>query len=248
MPRLPPRAATRRPCATKARLRPTSGTTSQTVPRATRSSQRRRSGSGALAKWPRARSARLSATIKRNVTPTAARWPSALSWSQRFGLITASAGGRRGSAAWWSTTITSWPRSAAMPSASNAVVPRIERHHEAAARLREALQRRRVRAIALAQPVGNVDRRGCADRAEIAAEQRRRGRAVDVVVGEDADRLAGRDRVRQPLDRDVEIEKVRRIGQAVADPRPQEGRRRVERRRRAPPARARRSPADRGAG
>ena len=63
---------------------------------------------------------------------------------------------------------------------------------------------------------------------EIAVQQRRRGRAVDVVVGEDADPLAGGDRVRQPLDRDIEIEKVRGVGQAVADPRPQEDRRRVE--------------------
>ena len=88
----PRRAITLRPCATSARLRPVSGTTSQTVPSATRSSQVSRSGSGrGRAKKPRARSARLSATTSRKATPTAARSTRRAHGRSRFGLTTASA-------------------------------------------------------------------------------------------------------------------------------------------------------------
>ena len=67
------RSATR-PLVTKARFKPTSGTTSATVPSATRSRKLRRSGSGRVAfQKPRSRSARTSATAVMNTSPTAAR-------------------------------------------------------------------------------------------------------------------------------------------------------------------------------
>ena len=61
--------ATFRPWWTKARLRPVSGTTSQTVPSATRSSQPSSGGSGRAAKAPRARRTRVTATSTTKVTP-----------------------------------------------------------------------------------------------------------------------------------------------------------------------------------
>ena len=105
----------------------------------------------------------------------------------------------------------------------------IERDHQPAALRREALERLRVGAVALEQAIGHVDHGLALDRLQIAREQRHRGRAVDVVVAEQADRLAGDDRVGQPLDRAVEVVQMRRVGQRVAQPRRDEGRHAVER-------------------
>jgi hypothetical protein len=54
---------------------------------------------------------------------------------------------------------------------------------------------------------------------QISAQQGSRGCPVDVVVRKDADPLAGGDRRRQALDRDIQIQKMRRVGQSVANAR-----------------------------
>ncbi len=56
-----------------------------------------------------------------------------------------------------------------------------------------------VGAVAFEYPVGNVDQRIEAAMAQVPGEQRRRGRAIDVVVTEDRDLFAARRRVRDPL-------------------------------------------------
>ena len=60
------------------------------------------------------------------------------------------------------------------------------------AALGERAHRFDIRAIAFEQPVGNVDDRIDAAMAQIARQQRRRGRAVDVVIAEDGDVLSPR--------------------------------------------------------
>ena len=215
-PGLAARAATRRPWATSARLSPVSGTTSQIVPSATRSSQRRRSGSGRRTKWPRARSARLSATTTRKVTPTAASSPTGLTWSRRLGLITASAAGSSASATWWSTTMICWPARRSGGERLERGGAAVERDHEAAALAGEALQRLRIGPVAFAQAVRHVDRGRCADGGEIAGQKRDRSGAVDVVVAEQPDALVRLYRIGEPLDRVVEIQQMRRVGQGVA--------------------------------
>ena len=100
----------------------------------------------------------------------------------------------------------------------------IEGHDQPAALRREPLQRLRVGAVALGQSVGHVDPREALDRAQIAGEQRHRGGAVDVVVAQQPDWLAGDHGVGQALDRAVEIEQMGRVGQRVAQARRQERR------------------------
>ncbi len=105
----------------------------------------------------------------------------------------------------------------------------------------QAQQRRRVRAIAFAQPVGDVDPRRAADRREKTQQQRRRGRAVDVVVAEHGDRLAVADRPHEPLDRRIHVAQMRRVGQLLAQPRREKPRRLGRDRCRAAPAAGRQS-------
>lgn len=73
-----------------------------------------------------------------------------------------------------------------------------------------------VRAIALDQPVGDVDARPRARLGEEAGEQRRRAGAVDVVVAEDRDLLAGYRRLRQPLGGTIHVAQNRRVRQEVS--------------------------------
>ena len=116
------RAITFSPCATSARLTPSSGITSHTVANATRSSSALRSGSGRAANQPVRRSVRTVATAARNATPAAQRPCRPEASSSRFGLTVASTGGGGPSVLWWSSTSTSaWPATAA--SASAAAVP-----------------------------------------------------------------------------------------------------------------------------
>ena len=63
------------------------------------------------------------------------------------------------------------------------------------AALGERADRLDVRPVALEDAVGNVEQRIEAAAAQEAREQRRRGRAVDVVVAEDRDGFAALDRV-----------------------------------------------------
>ncbi len=99
--------------------------------------------------------------------------------------------------------------------------------HRDALRL-EPQQRRRVRAVALALAVGDVEPDAAADGGEKALNERRRGRAVDIVVAEDGDELAVGDRAHQPRHRHVHVLQMRRVGQEVAQGRREEALRRLD--------------------
>ena len=75
------------------------------------------------------------------------------------------------------------------------VVPQSTVTSSVAPRLGERADRLDVRAVALEHAVGDVDHRIEPAVAQEARQQRRRGRAVDVVVAEDRDLLAALDRV-----------------------------------------------------
>ena len=66
----------------------------------------------------------------------------------------------------------------------------IDGDQQLGAALGERADRLDVRPVAFENPVGNMDDRVEPAVAQIAREQRRRGRAVDVVVAEDRDALA----------------------------------------------------------
>ena len=93
----------------------------------------------------------------------------------------------------------------------------IDRDREARAALLELDQRRARRAIALHQPVGDVDHRLGAQPAQQEHEQGRAGRAVDVIIAENRDCLASLDRVGEPLRALVHVLEAGRVGQEVAD-------------------------------
>ena len=200
-PTLSRRRSASSPLATKARLRPLSGTTSATVPSATMSSQPSRSGSGrASVQKPRVRSTRLTATTAMNTRPTAARWPRPDRSSSRLGLTTI-ASGSRSSAWWWSSTMTSRPSRRASASGSMLAVPQSTVTSSVAPRLGERADRLDVGAVAFENPVGDVHDRLGAAVAQEARQQRRGGRAVDVVVAEDRDLLAAHHGVGEALRR-----------------------------------------------
>ena len=67
----------------------------------------------------------------------------------------------------------------------------IDRHDKLGAFGGEVRYRLRVGAVALGHPVGDVDDRLAAAGGQIFAEERRAARAIDVVVAEDGDALAG---------------------------------------------------------
>ena len=92
----------------------------------------------------------------------------------------------------------------------------------------EALHRIRVRTVALEDTVGDVDDGVAALGPEKADKQRRRGGAVDVIVAEDRDRLAGHDRVGDPRRRLVHVGQDRRIRHQPFQRRIEEGRRFVD--------------------
>ena len=77
--------------------------------------------------------------------------------------------------------------------------PAIDGDEQSGALLGERADRFGVRAVALEQPVGDMDHRRQAAMAQEAREQCRRCRAIDVVVAEDRDRLAVLDRVGEAL-------------------------------------------------
>ena len=77
----------------------------------------------------------------------------------------------------------------------------IDGDEQSRALLGERADRFGVRAIALEQPVGDMDHRRQAAMAQKAREQCRRCRAIDVVVAEDRDRLAVLDRIGEALRR-----------------------------------------------
>ena len=74
-----------------------------------------------------------------------------------------------------------------------------------------------VGAVAFEDAVGNVDQRIEPAMAQMPGQQRRRGRAVDVVVAEDRDLLAARGRVRDALGRGLHLRHGVGIGHQFAD-------------------------------
>ena len=101
--------------------------------------------------------------------------------------------------------------------------PAVDGHDHPHPVVLEAQKRRRVGAVAFRQPIGNVDLGARADRREIAREQRRRGRAVDVVVAEHDHPLAVSNQIDQAGDRLVHVGEPRGIGQQRAQARVEKG-------------------------
>ena len=136
--------------------------------------------------------------------PTAARWPcaapSSLS-SSRLGLIIACATGSRLAHWWWSTTMTSSPAASRFLERLEGLRAAIDADGDARAARLQLDQRLAGRAVALHQPVGDIDDRLGAEPPQQQDQQGRAGRAVDVVIAEDRDRLAALDRVGEPLAR-----------------------------------------------
>ena len=123
--------------------------------------------------------------------------------------------------------MTSSPAAAASASGRCAVVPQ-----STVTTTRTPSSRRRskaddVRAVALAQAIRHVDPRSAPDSGEEPRQQRRRGRAVDVVVAEDGDRLAVAHGANEPLHRGVHIAQMGRVRQLIAQARGEKTRRMI---------------------
>ena len=93
----------------------------------------------------------------------------------------------------------------------------IDGDRQARAALLQLDQRLARRAVALHQPVGDVDHRLGAEAAQQQHQQRRAGRAVDVIIAEDGDGLACLDRVGEPLGALVHVLEAGRVGEEIAD-------------------------------
>ena len=93
----------------------------------------------------------------------------------------------------------------------------VDAHRDARAPRLELDQRFARRAVAFHQPVGDVDDRLDVEPPEQQRQQRRAGRAVDVIIAEDGDRLALLDRVGEALGALVHVGKAARVGKEVAD-------------------------------
>ena len=95
----------------------------------------------------------------------------------------------------------------------------VDAHRDAGTAPFQLDQRFAGRAVAFHQPVGDIDDWRRSEPPEEEHEQRRAGRAVDVIVAEDRDRLALLHRVGEPLGALVHVLEAARVGQEVADPR-----------------------------
>ncbi len=73
-----------------------------------------------------------------------------------------------------------------------------------------------IRAVALENPVRNVDQMRRAGRGQEIVEKRSRRRAIDVVIAEDGDRLSRPDRRTEPRGRRIHVGKTGRIRQELA--------------------------------
>ncbi len=82
---------------------------------------------------------------------------------------------------------------------------------------RERAHRLDIRAIAFEDTVGNVDQRIEPAMAQVPGQQRRRGRAIDVVIAEDRDLLAARCRIRDAFGRRLHLRHGVGIGHQFAD-------------------------------
>jgi len=94
----------------------------------------------------------------------------------------------------------------------------IDSDHDAYPFLPQAQQRRGVRPVALAQAIGYVDPGRSSGSGEEPRQQRRGCRAIDVVIAEDAYRLAVAHGVDEPRRSRVHVAQMRRVGQLVAQP------------------------------
>ena len=136
--------------------------------------------------------------------PTAARWPcaapSSLS-SSRLGLISAMRDREQARALVMVDDDHVEPGRLGLLERLERLRAAIDADRDARAARLQLDQRLARRAIALHQPVGDVDDRLGAEPAQQQHQQRRAGRAVDVIIAEDGDRLAALDRVGEPLAR-----------------------------------------------
>ena len=124
-------------------------------------------------------------------TPAAQRWPSPDRSSWRFGLTTADGvRQRRRRPGGGRARRHRRPRARAAARASALFVPQSTVTISARRAAASSPHRRRVRAVALEDPVGNVDLGLDAEDAQKARQQRRGRGAVDVVVAEDRHLLA----------------------------------------------------------
>ena len=92
------------------------------------------------------------------------------------------------------------------------------------AALGERADRLDIRAVALDDPVGNMDQVRRAAGAQVLGEERRAAGAVDVVVAEDRDDLAGQDGVGEALGGVLHVAQLVRVRQEVAQLRGKEAR------------------------
>ena len=93
----------------------------------------------------------------------------------------------------------------------------IDRHQQRGALGRQRAHGFGVGPVAFEQPVGDVDQRIEPAMAQMPGQQRRRGRAVDVVVAEDRDLLAAHGGVRDALGRRLHLRHGVGIGHQLAD-------------------------------
>ena len=93
----------------------------------------------------------------------------------------------------------------------------IDRHQQRRALARQRPHRFGVGAIALEQPVGNMDQRIEPAMAQMPGQQRRRGRAVDVVIAKDRNFFAAHGRIRDALRRRLHLRHGVGIGHQFAD-------------------------------
>ena len=100
----------------------------------------------------------------------------------------------RASGSWWSVMMRSTPSSAARRAASAAADAAVDRDDHLRAVGVQPLDRRRLQAVAVAQPLGDEMGDVAAEQLEGPAQDHGRGDAVDVVVAVDDDALAGRRR------------------------------------------------------
>ncbi len=98
----------------------------------------------------------------------------------------------------------------------------IDGDDDAGALFLQLQQRRFVRPVAFALPIRNIRDAAAAGRGNEPAQQRRGGRAVDIVVAEDRNGLAALDGLDETLNRAVHILEHRGIGQHFAQRRRQE--------------------------
>ena len=104
----------------------------------------------------------------------------------------------------------------------------IDGHDDPDALVAQAQQSRGIRAVALAQPIRDIDPSSRPGRRKEPRQQRSRGRTVDIVIAKDADRLAVVHRADEPRHGSIHVAQMRGIGQLVAQARRQEARRMVE--------------------